>query len=704
MSKKLMVQRTPLSCALVAATAVMGMTFAVQASAFPEIPLTLQDAQAVADADQQSNIAVGAQLTTINGSGPTAAKAWNGYEQAKAAADVDVNLKGGEGLAAWSVQGADLGTPTPEVIAEYGVANKWDVDARFKRFRHVSSDVGLVDPTAVEVTGTLDLTPYFKDTALEQVRDVYAVNGRLFVLPQMTVTAGYQLDHRTGDLSLSNRSAGVPIEQAYAIRDNHHQAKAGVEYLGSNWAVSADYYLSKFENDNDEFIGAFLKGGATTYTVRSLDPSNTLHRIGMNATYQPTDRTTVGMRASYTWNELDSTGYGEVTGKNTVAQSLYATGADASVKMPEFTIGLTSRPLDALSVKLDYSFRKMDYSVTPGLNAKGVEDIWYDGSYKENKLRGNAIYSFGRGYSVKVHGKYQKREYLGDYPEGSTYTLIDSLTTYGAGVELRKRMSNLVTGSVGYTYQGRNTKGWHLDTGLNGFGPAYEWNWLGYNQHSVDFRLTATPADALTVSLLGSIYKRDYKAVDPTYLTHKSGLIASYEDAMTDAKGFMFGIDVDWTPSRDWNVFAFYNYDRLTSNAHSNWITTVRATGQNLPVVWDSDNKSASHTLGLGFGLHPVNQPWKATFRYVFGYDTDQYVMINKVKNHVRTHYATAKLDYKLSDRWSLMGATAYGHGGSYDLHRSGNDYYAGDTGVDIINSPNYNFFAVYIGAKYLLK
>ncbi|GEM_PF-1250807 len=59
---------------------------------------------------------------------------------------------------------------------------------------------------------------------------------------------------------------------------------------------------------------------------------------------------------------------------------------------------------------------------------------------------------------------------------------------------------------------------------------------------------------------------------------------------------------------------------------------------------------------------------------------------------------------YKLSDRWSLMGATAYGHGGSYDLHRSGNDYYAGDTGVDIINSPNYNFFAVYVGAKYLLK
>lgn len=700
MSKKLMAQRTPLSCAFVAATAVMGMTFAMQASAFSEIPLTLQDAQAVADAGQQSSISVGAQLSTVNGTGPTVAKAWNGYEQAKAAADIDVNLQGGEGVTSWGIQGFDLGTPIPEIMAEYGVASKWDADARFKRFRHVSTDVGLVDPIAVEVTKTLDLAPYFKDTALEQVRDVYEINGRLFVLPQMTVTAGYQLDHRTGDLSLSNRSAGVPIEQAYAIRDNHHQAKAGVEYLGSNWTVSADYYLSKFENDNDEFIGAFLKGGATTYTVRSLDPSNTLHRIGMNATYQPTDRTTLGMRASYTWNELDSTGYGEVTGKNTVAESLYATGADASVKMPEFAIGLTSRPLDALSVKLDYSFRKLDYNVTPGLNAKGVEDVWYDGSYKENKLRGSAIYSLGHGYSVKVHGKYQKRDYLGDYPEGSTYTLVDSLTTYATGVELRKRMSSLVTGSIGYTYQGRNVKGWHVVED----DPTYEWNWLGYNQHSVDFRLTATPADAVTVSLLGSIYKRDYEDVDPTVVTNAEGLTATNENAMTDAKGFMFGIDVDWAPSRDWNVFAFYNYDRMTSNAHSNWLYKPYGSPSTYHTVWDSNNKSQSHTLGLGFGLHPVNQPWKATFRYVFGYDTDRYVMNWNVKNHVRTHYATAKLDYKLSDRWSLTGATAYGHGGSYDLHRSGNDYYAGDTGVDIINSPNYNFFAVYIGAKYLLK
>lgn len=671
MSKKVLTQRTALACAVSTATALLGMTFAMQAHAFNEIPLTLDAAQAVAEADQQSSISAGISANYISGEGKSTAEAWNGYDSAKVAADVDVNLVGGEGPVSWSVQGTDLGTPIPEVTGSYGVASKWDVDARVKRFRHVSTITGIV-PDNLVASNKVNWALAAPMQTAEQVHDVYAVNGRLFITPQATLTGGYQIDARSGEVARGagyrdhGGSGAVVRDIMVGLDDEHHQVKVGTEYVGSNWTVGADYYLSKYVNHEDLMLRPVLTDQGIVFAASSLDPSNTLHRLSFNGSYQPTDRTTLSMRGAYSWSTLDSD-YWTMVNNSTRIEQTVARDIDASIKIPEFAVGISSRPFDPLSVKLDYSYRKVD---------QRLSDVtkWYEGDYTENKVTGSATYNFGKGYSAKVHGKYMKRDYV---------ETIHSAKTYSTGLELRKRLSTALSGSIGYTYSGRDTD-WREGV------EAFTWNLMGYDQHAFNARLSTNPTDALTISLLGSLYKRDYK-LDKEDIAESS--------ALQSTDGFLLGVDVDWAPTRDWNVFAFYNYDYITSYERSDW---YYSRGK-MQVTWDTDIKSASHTFGLGFGVHPQNQPWKVSFRYVFGYDTDKYDVKLPVDNHTKTHYAAASLDYQLNKSWTLMGNAVYGHGSAYDLHSSLDDVTVGEHAVELTMSPNYNAFGVFVGVKYLL-
>ena len=77
------------------ALALAGAFSAVGASAFDQIPLTLDEAQSAAEADRANAIRMGGEVSAANGSSTAAAKSWNGYGKAEGGADVDVNLSGG---------------------------------------------------------------------------------------------------------------------------------------------------------------------------------------------------------------------------------------------------------------------------------------------------------------------------------------------------------------------------------------------------------------------------------------------------------------------------------------------------------------------------------------------------------------------------------------------------------------------------------
>lgn len=163
------------------ALALAGAFSAVGASAFDQIPLTLDEAQSAAEADRANAIRMGGEVSAANGSSTAAAKSWNGYGKAEGGADVDVNLSGGTAAEGWRLSGDNLGSPIPRLRAEYQKAGKYALEGEAKRIRHVvAEDANVKD-------GKLDL---------ETIRDVYRVGARWLPADNVDTRIAYRADHR----------------------------------------------------------------------------------------------------------------------------------------------------------------------------------------------------------------------------------------------------------------------------------------------------------------------------------------------------------------------------------------------------------------------------------------------------------------------------------------------------------------------------
>lgn len=628
------------------ALALAGAFSAGGASAFDQIPLTLDEAQSAAEADRANAIRMGGEVSAANGSSTAAAKSWNGYGKAEGGADVDVNLSGGTAAEGWRLSGDNLGSPIPRLQAEYQKAGKYALEGEAKRIRHVAAEDANV------MGGKADL---------ETIRDVYRVGARWLPADNVDTRIGYQADHRQGTSSVLLRHNYTSYgNHAYELDDTHHQAAASIEYIGSGWRASTGYELSKFENDAGPLL-YFVNNaqGQPTIAGRAIDPSNTLHRVKADASFDIGQTSRLDVAAGYAWSQLDDAVLDSSTG-------LSAAGYNVKARVPSFNVALTSSPLPQLKLDLDYGFRRYDKSVD---TASAI--ITTDQDYSENKFSANAVYSFGGGYSARVYGKYLDRD---------DEQVVENVRTYTGGMALRKRMSNTLSGSLGLEVSGQSAKN-YIDA-EDVTRESTPWDRLGYDQTAFKLNLTSSLIDSVTVSLLGSWYLKSFDAPENPTVTY----------AMTSAHGTTVGVDVDWAPSRDWNLFGFYSFDRMKAEIDANG--------------GDLNDTMTSHTVGAGFGLHPVNAPWTFAMRYVYGFDKDKNAAKGLMdwKNEYKSHYAQADFGWKLTQQWKLEGAALFGKVDSNDIRHLGSDAQSGsELTSGLYASPNYTACAFYVGATYYL-
>ena len=306
------------------ALALAGAFSAGGASAFDQIPLTLDEAQSAAEADRANAIRMGGEVSAANGSSTAAAKSWNGYGKAEGGADVDVNLSGGTAAEGWRLSGDNLGSPIPRLQAEYQKAGKYALEGEAKRIRHVAAEDANV------MGGKADL---------ETIRDVYRVGARWLPADNVDTRIGYQADHRQGTSSVLLRHNYTSYgNHAYELDDTHHQAAASIEYIGSGWRASTGYELSKFENDAGPLL-YFVNNaqGQPTIAGRAIDPSNTLHRVKADASFDIGQTSRLDVAAGYAWSQLDDAVLDSSTG-------LSAAGYNVKARVPSFNVALTSSP------------------------------------------------------------------------------------------------------------------------------------------------------------------------------------------------------------------------------------------------------------------------------------------------------------------------------------------------------------------------
>ena len=281
---------------------------------------------------------MGGEVRAANGSSTAAAKSWNGYGKAEGGADVDVNLSGGTAAEGWRLSGDNLGSPIPRLQAEYQKAGKYALEGEAKRIRHVAAEDANV------MGGKADL---------ETIRDVYRVGARWLPADNVDTRIGYQADHRQGTSSVLLRHNYTSYgNHAYELDDTHQLAAASFEYSGSGWRASTGYDLSKFENDAGPLL-YFVNNaqGQPTIAGRAIDPSNTLHRVKADASFDIGQTSRLDVAAGYAWSQLDDAVLDSSTG-------LSAAGYNVKARVPSFNVALTSSPLPQLKLDLDYGVRR----------------------------------------------------------------------------------------------------------------------------------------------------------------------------------------------------------------------------------------------------------------------------------------------------------------------------------------------------------
>lgn len=643
---------------------------AATASASTQIPLTIDDARRVAEESQRASVEIGARTVEANGSSTTDFRAWNGSAEQKASIDMDVNLQGGTAAEGWSIKGRDLGTEIPELTFGYDKAGSFEVEGGYQRFTHATN----VEGKALGGSGAYDpktnnlneLGVYEHSFGIQ--RDVYRVGGRWLPTENLQLRADYQLDERDGDQSTMVRQ--MKRDYVTKVDDMHHQVTASAEWSRDNFSIEANYYLSRYENSNPWFG---VKNASGLLNGTTIDPSNTLHRIGLDALWQISDTSTLSVAAGYAWNKLDDNPVTFANVQNDIPRDL---AFDIETKIPTFDVAYTARPLQDLSVSAKYGYRKYDNSADAVFDSPDDKYYFHDQSRTEHRLSADAIYNFGKGYSVKGWGSMLDKDYA---------SVIEGTTEWKGGIELRKRMSAMLSGKLGYQYTDRTAEDWRIWGGKLTNDPYSAksswspWSHAAYDEHALKADLFTNPTDALSLGFNGSIYTRDYRSAHDLH----TGLESS--------KGFRFGFDADLAVSRDVSLFSFYSYDRLKLG--NNQGTSVE---NGVPLI--KDTQDDAHTIGLGFDLHPQLQPWAFKLQYVYSFEKTEPSNADDVEYKV--HYAEASGSWKLSKDWTLLGSALYGKADSNDYRYTG-IFNPSDNFTDLRESANYSAALFYVGVKY---
>lgn len=651
-----------------------------------QIPLTVEDAMRVAAADQHNSVAVGARATQTNGS-ETTFNAWNGAYDSSASADVDMNIRGGDAANQWTIEGRDVGTEIPEVRMGFDRVGTFGVEAGYQRFRHFSKDDAHFYATDGTDIGHKDI---------DQIRDVYRIGGYWSATDNLDVRAAYQLDDRRGSnlVSLAQGIYGSTFNTAGEIDDQHHQVDVSTEWNFNAISLEASYYLSKYDN-NQPVIKRSLNGSSYGLAV---DPSNTLHRIGLDGLWQISDTSTLSVSAGYSWNKLEDDTF-EAVSFDYANTLINDPNYDAETKIPTFDIAYTAHPWEDLSVSAKYGYRKVDNSVDSHGFSYETGVSWpsqasysfKDMSRTEHKLAADAIYNLGQGYSVKAWGAMLDKSYE---------NTIEGNTEWKAGLELRKRMSSTLSGKVSYQFTDRTAEDWRVTEG-NLANDSY-WSLAAYTEHELKLDLNTSLTDALMLGFSTSVYTRDYGDTEGS-----DGRFYGVDEA----KGFRLGLDGDWTISRDWSIFAFYEFDYQKFGNNTEGLTALEDDGNHqFATTVLKDNKDMTHTFGLGVDLHPELKPWALKLQYVYSFDkTKTSADTGKSPDYpdveYKSHYAEATGSWRFNNVWSLEGSVLYGKVDTNDYLRASEYINNSHTGYAInpLDDANYSAALFYLGVKYNL-
>ena len=570
-----------------------------------------------------ATVSVGAAAVSGDSKNRSLFGQYNGLRKDDAYLLLDLDyIKRDDATGIWTIlEGRDLGLNTREVRFLQQRQGDWKYYGEYSELvRYYPRTINTSLQGAGTTTPTVTLLPVRgtgQDVDLKTERKSVSLGGEKWITPNLMFEATFKNEDKDGarifgrGFNCPSGTAPTPACTALAaganqwailllpepINSTTRQFEGKLTYVGDKLALTAGYYGSFYINDNGSLnptvvgnlnnpLGNPLgQNGSVPLTAGlrgilqlplALPPDNQAHQFYLSGNYAFTPAT----RATF------KLGYTHATQKDDFASS-GLTGAPAGVSnyggvvnTTLAQLGLTSRPLPKLSLNasLRYEDRK-DESPRAQYNIEGV-NTFTNGTYSLKKtaaklegsyqLPANFRATLGVDYESMDRGQFSSPECI-DLGDGSC--LGDSVAGIsglraktdetGYRAELRKSISDTLSGAISYVHSRRDGSSWLMPNALPATGVTALSDSAIFNRTGI-FPMIFMDRTRDKVKALADWSPIDRLSLQFTLEDGKDQYTAPTQKGLRDTAMGLYGVDVTYAVSEAWKLSAYYTYSEQT--------------------------------------------------------------------------------------------------------------------------------------------
>jgi MtrB/PioB family decaheme-associated outer membrane protein len=529
-----------------------------------------------------------------------------------------INQKGGYGIldfnvvtrndetGTWSrVFGRNLGLADPQLRAEQSKQGDWGYTIDYSRIPRFDP---LTPVTAVTGIGTNNLTVPTTLTAgsplpISTTRNALGLGVEKFIYGNWDVQLSFKNEEKEGAriFGRGTTSSGPPGTFGQfeftpePISSTTRQLEAKLNYNDTRLQVTGGYYGTLYNNQYGS-SGLNITGGLaslSTFNPIALPPDNQSHQLYVTGGYGFTSTTRGTFKLAYAKQTQDDQFI------NVPVQPGIGSNLQGRVDTTLVQAGVTSRPIPKLTLLADFRYEDRDDRTpqlpygTPGSTTDGTNDVR---SWRTTNAKVEASYMLPA--SFRLTGGIAWDQVWRNTAPIRIVSYRETTDELSYRVELRRMMSETLTGALSYVHSDRTGSPWQQTVqvgGAPGSNLIAPLNLADRTRDKVRLSTTWMPTEPLSVQFFVDNAWDSYDSRDGDGLGPRKGVYQNYS------------IDAAYTFSDKLQANAWYSYnttsmDQATcESATSNGVCPGDAGNP----VWAAALSSTSNNIGAGLHGKP---------------------------------------------------------------------------------------------------
>jgi MtrB/PioB family decaheme-associated outer membrane protein len=409
--------------------------------------------------------------------------------------------------------------------------------------------------------------------------------------------------------ALCSSTVGALLMLAEPVNSTSTQLEAKAHLIGSDYSVTAGYYVSAYQNDNGSMrvrsingnlvdlagvpfsagSGANTLGDVLTQPI-SLAPDNQAYQYYLSGNYRFTPK----VQATFSYTETHAKQNESFAGMGLAAAAGLPGSLNGAVDTALTQLGITARPIPKLSLLANVRFEDVKDSTPHALYGGTYSNATYNSQKANSKAEASYVFPENFRGTLGYDFNWNKRNVPG---VGSTELTIDpgSITSVRENtseqvyrVELRKPFSDSLNASIAYLQSMRDGSHWINLGATNATYPlSYQtMRWAdAYNVTGV-FPTTMMDRERDKVRVMVDWAANDKLSLQFSLENGEDIYSAPTTKGLHGTSMSAYGVDASYIVSDKWKATGFINYSQQGVNVdHSaGYIARIDNTSTNVGV------------------------------------------------------------------------------------------------------------------------